>query len=77
MTGTDLEVEIVGVTDTDATGEDGDVSLYRHVSWLIFAALSLMGAMVDFSSSDGKANDQKWAAANLRSRRCRLTSSLR
>ena len=54
MTGTDLEVEIVGVTDIDATGEDGDVTVSARK--LVDICRSLPdGAMVDFSSSDGKA----------------------
>ena len=54
MTGTDLEVEIVGVTDTDATGEDGDITVSARK--LVDICRSLPdGAMVDFSSSDGKA----------------------
>ena len=53
MTGTDLEVEIVGVTDIDATGEDGDVTVSARK--LVDICRSLPdGAMVDFSSSDGK-----------------------
>ena len=54
MTGTDLEVEIVGVTDINATGEDGDVTVSARK--LVDICRSLPdGAMVDFSSSDGKA----------------------
>jgi|TARA_B110000259_G_scaffold56625_1_gene66817 DNA polymerase-3 subunit beta len=54
MTGTDLEVEIVGVTDIDATGEDGDVTVSARK--LVDICRSLPdGALVDFSSSDGKA----------------------
>jgi DNA polymerase-3 subunit beta len=54
MTGTDLEVEIVGVTVTDAIGEDGDITVSARK--LVDICRSLPdGAMVDFSSSDGKA----------------------
>jgi DNA polymerase-3 subunit beta len=54
MTGTDLEVEIVGVTVTDAIGEDGDITVSARK--LVDICRSLPdGAMVDFFSSDGKA----------------------
>ena len=54
MTGTDLEVEIVGVTDVEATGEDGDVTVSARK--LVDICRSLPeGAGVDFSSGDGKA----------------------
>ena len=54
MTGTDLEVEIVGVTDTGAPGEDGDVTVSARK--LVDICRSLPdGALVDFSSGDGKA----------------------
>jgi DNA polymerase-3 subunit beta len=54
MTGTDLEVEIVGVTDIGAPGEDGDVTVSARKLLDICRSLP-DGAIVDFSSSDGKA----------------------
>ena len=54
MTGTDLEVEIVGVTDISEPGEDGDVTVSARK--LVDICRSLPdGAKLDFSSSDGKA----------------------
>ena len=54
MTGTDLEVEIVGVTDIGAAGEDGDVTVSARK--LVDICRSLPEeAQIDFSSGDGKA----------------------
>ena len=54
MTGTDLEVEIVGVTDISEPGEDGDVTVSARKLVVICRSLP-DGAKLDFSSSDGKA----------------------
>ena len=54
MTGTDLEVEIVGVTDIGSGGEDGDVTVSARK--LVDICRSLPEeAQIDFSSGDGKA----------------------
>ena len=54
MTGTDLEVEIVGVTDIGSAGEDGDVTVSARK--LVDICRSLPEeAQIDFSSGDGKA----------------------
>jgi DNA polymerase-3 subunit beta len=54
ITGTDLEVEIVGVTDID-TGDDGDVTVSARK--LVDICRSLPeGAVINFSSADGKAS---------------------
>jgi DNA polymerase-3 subunit beta len=54
ITGTDLEVEIVGVTETSESGEDGDVTVSARK--LVDICRSLPdGAKINFSSGDGKA----------------------
>jgi len=54
MTGTDLEVEIIGSTEVDSTSEPGQVTLSARKILDICRSLP-DGALLDFSSSDGKA----------------------
>ncbi|HAZ80472.1 MAG TPA: DNA polymerase III subunit beta [Porticoccaceae bacterium] len=54
ITGTDLEVEIVGVTEVSSGGEDGDVTVSARK--LVDICRSLPdGSNIEFSSSEGKA----------------------
>ena len=54
LTGTDLEVEIVGSTEVASADEGGEVTVSARKFLDICRSLP-EGAMVDFSSSDGKA----------------------
>ena len=54
MTGTDLEVEIVGFSDSGPDGEDGEVTVSARK--LVDICRSLPdGAQINFSSGEGKA----------------------
>ena len=54
LTGTDLEVEIVGSTEVGSAGEEGEVTVSARKFLDICRSLP-EGASLDFSSSDGKA----------------------
>ncbi len=54
LTGTDLEVEIVGSTEVGSAGEEGEVTVSARKFLDICRSLP-EGANLDFSSSDGKA----------------------